>query len=97
MVEAVLRHLRQVTQPLLETSKARSTTVVDERTDPGANDFHRLVEEEEEEEDVPAQWPGTGPVFGGQGRPAPTRPPVKRGSKDTTVPVCAAWMIVSAP
>gem|GEM_PF-3709044 len=36
-------------------------------------------------------------LLGAQGRPAPTRPPVERGSKDTTVPVCAAWMIVFAP
>ena len=33
----------------------------------------------------------------GQGLPAPTSPSYQMGSKDTTVPVCAAWMIVSGP
>ena len=32
-----------------------------------------------------------------QGRPAPTSPKYQMGSNSTTVPVWAAWMIVSAP
>ena len=32
-----------------------------------------------------------------QGRAAPTRPSYQKGLKLTTVPVCAAWMMVSTP